>query len=188
MSSIKYSLLTLRPSKASEINQFWDFRVVEITNQLKLYILFRLLSFGYALALAAYYQETYYRDLMITKAVALALSILIWVFSKKFDKGYVYLWPVYYLILNSMLLYIFDENFLEDGLDHGHWTMRAHTRLQFNAIVQLTQYMIMLIFFTPSMFFAMFIYTPMFIGMRFAFLSKQAESDDSHEFSFALLI
>ena len=130
--------MTLRPNKASEINQYWDFRVVEIANQLKLYIVFRLFVFGYSLSLAAYYRDTYYVELMFTKAVTLLLSVLIWVLSRKFDKGFVYLWPVYYLILNSMLLYVFDDKFLKDGLEDGHWTMRAHTRLQFNAIVQLT--------------------------------------------------
>ena len=57
MSTIQYSRLTLRPKKASEIGQYWDFRVMEIANQQQMYSIFRFLSFSYALVLAAYYQD-----------------------------------------------------------------------------------------------------------------------------------
>ena len=94
------------------------------------------------------------------------MGFLIWGISKRFRKAFIYLWPLYYLLFTTIALICFNSELVEDSMMHGGWTLETHLVLQFHALMWYSQYLIMLIFFSPSLGFSVFIYAPIFVVTR----------------------
>ena len=100
----KYSLITTNPYNEGDKELFWDFRLKEILNRLQL--LTRVYAVLYIVSLLeAILARTLYLIVMIViNTLFGAMLLAIWLLSKRYSKGYIYLFPIQYLVMMIALL------------------------------------------------------------------------------------
>ena len=106
------------------------------------------------------------------------MGFIIWGISKRFRKAFIYLWPVYYFLFNTIAMICYDSDLLKDSMIQGGWTVKTHSMLQFNALLWYSQYLIMLVFFSPSLGFSVFVYAPIFVVTRLYLLTSKYDLSD----------
>ena len=179
MTEGKYSMLTLEPKDITEKKQFQQFRVDQIWKKFKVYLVLYVLCIIVAV-LNLIIDLSKANIISFVNNIVFALVILVaFLISKRWNKAFVWLLPVVYflqlVILQCRVLIV------EDKLDE--WTVDKHMELILELLVHVFMYIYSIIFFSPSLKFTVFIYSPIYSFMHLLHMISRYDMDDAQVFN-----
>ena len=184
MAKTNYSLLTLTPTDDEEKKLFWKFRVDSMQSQFQIYTAVVTISFLQSLANAVYQQDSYHTFDTVYIGSVLSCQVIIIIVGKRCTQRFVtYLYPLMFGLTFGPLLvkwWYFRK---------GHeFTFETHFEIMGETSAILIGFLCYSTIFCPSLFFMLFVYSPIYLLIHVTYMYLQYDMSDDAVYFFNLRI
>ena len=113
--------------------------------------------------------------------------MIIWRISKRSKTDFIYLLPLQFIIIKIVELIGIKTWASDQNLDIEEWSFNRYFQLHSETHIWQTEFIVLLVFFSPTMQWTLFIYTPCFTLTRLLQLYFRFDFNDRHELYHSLL-
>ena len=175
MVSKRYNYCTLIPKDNHDKKAFWDFRNEKIRQEYTYWFILNCIL--WTILLITYLVEGTQENIdnLLAYSVFMVISIVILLLNSRFTST-IYLLPILYLISNIMHITLAKQN--GDELNLEKWSFKKFRQITYERTLIEGDYYSFIILFSPNVYYAMFIYTPVFIVIRWIQLDYRYDLND----------
>ena len=126
----RYSVITTIPTSAEDQILFWDFKMKEILNQMNLLIVVTIFFWIMCFIDAISFRNVQHGHNFIFDTLQSLQIIGIWLISKRFKTGFIYFFPVIFILTKIVELIGITSWSSFESLNIEDWGFHKHIQLQ----------------------------------------------------------